>query len=367
MSRAYYLDYLRGLMALSIMLYHYSSWAGYTPGPESLLGKLGVYGVEVFYILSGASLALVYFSRERLEKFSVVDFCLKRIFRIIPLFWVCLTTMLFLKLVESKITSQPLDISVTEIFLNYTMLFSFFSPADYILIGGWSIGNEVVFYVLFPILFLGLKKFGLRSIFALFSISFGVGLLFSYKIVTIDATMLDNWRDYVNPVNHILYFLSGILIALSIKPLDTNENKGVNFIVLVLVIIGFAFWLYPVKADINLIHGLDRLCLTILILVFVSLFFKLAYFKISYLHGPLSMLGELCYGIYLIHPIVGFSIAFLTERLLGWSVVYAYFISVPITIILAYIVHRFIEIEFINLGKIVSSRLVGSRLKSVNK
>ena len=59
------LDYLRGVMAVAIMLYHFGSWK-LIAVPEAvapLLNLLGIYGVSIFYVLSGAALSLIYTGR----------------------------------------------------------------------------------------------------------------------------------------------------------------------------------------------------------------------------------------------------------------------------------------------------------------
>jgi peptidoglycan/LPS O-acetylase OafA/YrhL len=50
------LDWLRGSMALSILLYH----LGGPHDASTPLGKLAVYGVSIFFILSGLSMAIGY-------------------------------------------------------------------------------------------------------------------------------------------------------------------------------------------------------------------------------------------------------------------------------------------------------------------
>ncbi len=54
------LDWLRGLMAIAIMFYHLTSWHITPLDSSSVLGRLGIYGVSVFFILSGLSMAVVY-------------------------------------------------------------------------------------------------------------------------------------------------------------------------------------------------------------------------------------------------------------------------------------------------------------------
>ena len=56
------LDWLRGLMAIAIMFYHLTSWHISPLDSSNILGRLGIYGVSVFFVLSGLSMAVVYSS-----------------------------------------------------------------------------------------------------------------------------------------------------------------------------------------------------------------------------------------------------------------------------------------------------------------
>jgi peptidoglycan/LPS O-acetylase OafA/YrhL len=68
-------------MALSIMLYHFSG----QHDAATPLGRLGVYGVSIFFILSGLSMAIAY-DRYVMDFRSSVTFFIRRMFRIWPLF-----------------------------------------------------------------------------------------------------------------------------------------------------------------------------------------------------------------------------------------------------------------------------------------
>lgn len=71
------LDWLRGLMALSIMLYHF----GGKHDAATPLGRLGIYGVSIFFILSGLSMAIAY--DRYIQGFRTsVTFFIRRLFRI---------------------------------------------------------------------------------------------------------------------------------------------------------------------------------------------------------------------------------------------------------------------------------------------
>lgn len=76
------LDWLRGLMALSIMLYHFGSWHD----AAHPIGRLGIYGVSIFFILSGLSIAIAY-DGFICDIRTSVRFFIRRLFRIWPLLW----------------------------------------------------------------------------------------------------------------------------------------------------------------------------------------------------------------------------------------------------------------------------------------
>ncbi len=135
------LDYLRGLMALAVMVYHYTSWTLGTVGVEHLLGKLGIYAVAIFYILSGVSLTLVYQDRIQQAR-DVYSFAVKRVFRILPLFWLSVVAALGFRFVEAWRAGAAFAVPWPQVFLNLTLLFGFVQPTAYLSTGAWSIGNE---------------------------------------------------------------------------------------------------------------------------------------------------------------------------------------------------------------------------------
>ena len=58
------IDHLRGILAATVMVYHYIGWS--FPGwmsPDGLLSVLGYYGVAAFFVISGISLAIAYDGR----------------------------------------------------------------------------------------------------------------------------------------------------------------------------------------------------------------------------------------------------------------------------------------------------------------
>ncbi|QPW27655.1 acyltransferase [Edwardsiella ictaluri] len=150
--RIHSIDYLRGIMALSVVLYHFSG----LPDASSLLGRLGIYAVSSFYVISGMALFLAH----KKDSWSVHNYCsfmLRRFARLAPVYWLALiifTIYFFL-------FSDGPQISSWKYIQNILLIFGITNPTEYIIMGGWSIGNEVVFYLFFPLLiFFLLKKSG---------------------------------------------------------------------------------------------------------------------------------------------------------------------------------------------------------------
>ncbi len=150
------LDYLRGIMAISVMSYHYFSWSQLQlQFPlNQIFSRLGIYAVSAFYILSGISLSIGY-QRRMVDGDFIKEFFIKRFMRIAPLFYVVITMYLIL----IPLTYSYVISNYKLIFLNYSFLFAWVDPISYIAIGAWSIGNEWVFYSIFPLmLFLNNKS-----------------------------------------------------------------------------------------------------------------------------------------------------------------------------------------------------------------
>ena len=84
-DRVAYVDGLRGVAALSVLATHATAWVRPSLGPANPLAfvfRLGVYGVDLFFVLSGFCLAFP-FLRGRGE-IDLARFASRRLVRIIP-------------------------------------------------------------------------------------------------------------------------------------------------------------------------------------------------------------------------------------------------------------------------------------------
>lgn len=146
-QRVLSIDVLRGLMASLVMFYHFYSWGEGGLDASSILSRFGLFGVSIFYLVSGYSMASVYWVTGITSFTEFKVYCAKRYFRIAPLFYVA--SMVF---VVYAATSGSFELD--KILLNFTFLFAVVDPSSYYATGAWSVGNEIVFYLLFAVMLL---------------------------------------------------------------------------------------------------------------------------------------------------------------------------------------------------------------------
>lgn len=335
-KRVQSLDYLRGLMALGIMIYHYFLWSGGKFEADTILGRIGIYGVSVFYVLSGLTLYVVY---NKLELKSIHLYFIKRIFRIFPLLWLCIALTVYFN-------TKHYD-SNTMI-LNVTGLFGFVAPSKYIAAASWSIGNELVFYALFPLILITGRKSKVVWI-LLMIISLVITTYFAYQLIKPEIKMAAQWKIYIQPLNQMILFISGAFIGYLFNGKTLPRFAGILMILLPVLV----FVIYPVSGDSShLVSGTNRL-LFILLSVTVTAGFFVTEFRIGKFPAfVMSKLGEISYSVYLIHPLV---FNFMKRQLQVTDKFTLLFFSFIVTLVFSFLIYNFYEKKFIQLGQTITS------------
>ena len=143
-----YLDGLRGVAILAVLLIHSEQLIHGLSQPARDLAFYGVRGVQLFFIVSGLTLTMNYVGRP----FHLVNFAARRFFRIAPMFYAGILLYLLLNwLTEMPLptdSATPLDVAATILFLHGWLP----SAINTVVPGGWSIAAEAMFYVAFPAL-----------------------------------------------------------------------------------------------------------------------------------------------------------------------------------------------------------------------
>ena len=297
-------DLLRGLCAVAVALYHLLIWQN-----VASIETFGTYGVYMFFMLSGASLAYTYAGRIDDGSFRVTQFLFVRYLRLAPLY--ILLMLLILPLLQ--ISVGPVDRLAWLLFLNTTFLYGVWNPSvNAIVPAGWSLGIEAMFYLLFPFLMRSFVSW--RKALALFM------LLLILQGVWIAGTLGEGaWafreRDYHQAPAFAGYFMAGcILGVLQLRAGARLVRKRRGGVALLLAGFAVLFALNTAEAGQQML-GWRGFALPVLCFVMVGLSGTLS-FK-GYLGGAARHLGDATYGLYLIHPILFFY--FLPAITLGHS------------------------------------------------
>lgn len=340
------LDWLRGLMAITIMFYHLTSWHFSPLDSSAFLGRLGVYGVSVFFILSGLSMAIVY-SRFIVDKRTILVFYVRRIFRIWPLLWACVI------LAVIPILAKDGEISLIKVFINLTTLFGFISPSSYINTGAWSIGNEMVYYAFTPIMIILYEKNRTQGNIMLVA-SFIVAFIFAFFLLDPQKSLSEEWTTYINPFNNIFLYVAGIAIYYNLKNVNIKSS-----VLLMLFGISLAiFMFYPVDGDkIAIVTGINRIIFLFSSIILVVSFYKFLSYDIvpKGIQYPLEQFGIATYGVYLLHPIVNTYIGYILKKLDVENSVMLFVVVVILTIAIAIASFNLFEKKIMIFGKKATS------------
>jgi peptidoglycan/LPS O-acetylase OafA/YrhL len=147
-----FIDALRGFAALYVVLYHFSlitSPMAVAPRWLAPLTGLGGSGVTLFFVVSAFTLCLSTDARSRDETSPISNYFLRRFFRIAPLFYVwilvyCIRDKLVFDVVH------PLGEIARSVFF---VLNLFPGHEQGFVWASWTLGVEMLFYLLFPIAF----------------------------------------------------------------------------------------------------------------------------------------------------------------------------------------------------------------------
>lgn len=341
------LDHIRGLAAVGVMVFHLFRWIHGKLDAEDPLERVGIYAVSIFFMLSGLSLRYAYGGHLLASWRNVRSYAVKRVLRIFPLLW--LTVLLTMAI-------WPASGSLRQVVLTITGLFGFVAWDQAIGTGVWSIGNELFFYTLLPLMLLLLARPIGRWTLGLVALACFIHATF----LSLDPghSFLGQWHAYSAPYHQLPYFVIGLLIpSLPAPPRPISPVLLRIGMLLCAILILFL----PVQGDpVALVQGPVRVLFTLACaLIVMCAWFDRAPLP-RWIEVPLGSIGEACYPIYLLHPIVHFCVmaitGFISVRYFDipdWSRIP---VSCLATITIALVVHRRFEQYFIHMGKRITAR-----------
>jgi peptidoglycan/LPS O-acetylase OafA/YrhL len=334
------IDILRAVAVISVILFHF----GYLPN--------GYLGVDVFFAISGYLITRILYDELIVDSFSLKQFYLRRIRRIIPLMLVVSITTLIVGLVvmlPDDLENLSQSVIATTLFSNnillwltsrnYWNLANDFKP----LMHTWSLGVEEQFYLLFPFIFLlctGVRKrfvLPVLTLLALVSI-----LLFLFSANPGAKFYLTQYRFFE--------LAMGGFAAILFK----NKKLGIKFQPLwLLIIVAVLFYPFAFAPDLKL--------LTVVMSSVAFLCFSGTGNENHWLIGNRNrigiFLGKISFSLYMWHqPVLAF-----TRYAFSWEInSYQAVLMLLLILVVSILSYYFIEQPFRNQTRVNTKRLLAS-------
>lgn len=221
---------LRAIAVIAVVLFHFN--ASWMPG--------GFAGVDVFFVISGFLMTGIIFRGMEQDNFSVLNFYVARANRIIPaLALLCLVLLVFgwfyLTPREYKLLGKHAASSVG--FLSnfaYLRESGYFDAASHEkwLLHTWSLSVEWQFYIIYPLVLIGLRKFfSINTLKLLLIIGTVVGFIYSV-VATYKAP---DASYYLFPMRAWEMMIGGVAYLYPFT-LQENRKKLVEWAGLILVV-----------------------------------------------------------------------------------------------------------------------------------
>lgn len=324
-----YLTSIRGLACLMVVIAHIIS---VIPGVGKNVSGCGKIGVWLFFILSAFLLTSQWLNKEEFKIKDVIEFYIKRIFRIFP----CYIVTLIIAFLVGYIT-EPKTV-IRHIFLMEGM--GHF----------WTIPVEFVFYILVPIIMFFIDKIKNQKRAILFLI-----------ILLIATAILSPYTLYEENSIHIRWympvFLMGMILAFTYQKFEKKQEKKVIydiifFVIMLLMIVSIPYvrnLIFKIEPDGYLLNKylFFGLAWSIVILAIQNSKYIIHYFNQSKI---LIYIGKISFSLYLIHFIV-------LNKIKGDNVLVNSLLIFIISIIVAIIMNQLVEQPMIKLARKINKRL----------
>lgn len=282
-KRLFYLDFIRALATILIVIYHFNitlhSYNITTALPlleDYSNGSFGQLGVSLFFIISGATLMYTYD-----KQCSLWTFYKKRVLALFPMFWI----MYFLCFVWSDLQTGglPKGIPGWRIVFSIIGMDGYLSPLieTFYKIGEWFLGCIILLYLIFPLLRYLMKK--IPRLLPIIIIVFFVVYVQWYPF---DPMIPD--RDFLARIPD---FLFGMYFVKYIKKV-TPQLAFVCLTILCLVL------LVPLP-----INAIFRLSLTGFV-SFLLLVYTARWIRIILFRDMFSWISKYSYAVFLVHHVL---------------------------------------------------------------
>ena len=334
------LDGLRALSFFIVFLAH----SGLDVGLP-FLAMPGGFGVTVFFYLSGFLITtLLRLERETTGSISIKKFYLRRALRILPPFYLSLLLAASLTVVHvlpghlrgGVLAAQALHVS------NYWFIWRGFEGTPAGTAPYWSLAVEEHFYLLFPLVYLGLSRMcsNRRQGYALWTLC---AITCAWRCILVLGLGVDDNRTYMGSDTRFDSILFGCALAVVMNPMLDRPSGSDRLWKAVLLPAGVALLLFTFVYRAPWFRETVRYSLqgVALTSVFVAAMRFPAWWPFRALNTkPVAFVGVLSYTLYLTHQIVITAVQFWLPALQQlWSLT----LALAIAFAIALAIHRFVE------------------------
>ncbi len=291
MKRIFYLDFIRVISCLIVVLFHISCYLVDVLNVKGCIFYLsantswGAIGVSFFFIISGVALSYSYGEKN----FDLKKYIKKRFLGIYPMFWIAYFLVFLYQILKdpAQFSNIPVFNFIYTIFGLDGYLYTVAAPNFYIL-GEWFLGVIIICYALFPIILYFFKRF--PKLLAVFSIITYVILILlfdsEYTHINIDMSVTAHLIEFIFGIYYVKYYdkirLSGGMLA------------GLVFII-------FLFVPFGIK-NTNISRMITTLC-NIFGFVSISYFVNLLK-NCQMIYSVFNASSKLTYSVFLLHHII---------------------------------------------------------------
>ncbi len=249
-------------------------------------GGTGVYG---FFVISAFCLCL-----SMRKDNNVGNFYLRRLFRIVPLFYALLAHQVLFGLHYNN------PIPLTDLAWNASLLFNVApSQSRSVVWAGWTIGVEMLFYAVFPILFIYARDIKRTLAITLSLILAAIGFNAMLPFLGLAETLRQEYFRFCL-IRNMPIFMLGILVFHMRTRLHssgtTSRKHG-------LPILGLATLLFVIAVKMMRVY--NQAGAYAISLAYAGIAVGLDYFPTRVLVNRVTRyLGKISYSVYLLHPVV---------------------------------------------------------------